>query len=117
MFRPINSPVKYFPELAGMPHNIQEEIAEQARYQTYMKKGGRKKFVRPYIIVGLFGVAATVVISTLLSWLFAISPVYFIWIGVSFTMVYAIHLQQKNLLQHMRPKVQELAKRYSSIEK
>ena len=103
----------YFPELAGLPPKVQQDIVEQARYQTFTTvKGSNSKFVWRFFGVGVLSLIAAQVISHFTELNNTLMLSVFGGLGA----VLAIHWQQKSWAKHMRPQVKELAKRYRSGE-
>ena len=101
----------FFPELVGLPQNVQQEIVEQARYETFTTvKGSNSKFVWRFFGIGVLSLLAAQIIS----YFSGISNTLVLSILGGLGAVFAIHWQQKSWARQIHPKVRELAESYRS---
>ena len=99
---------KRFPELLGIPRNVQQDIVEQARYETFTQvKGSNGRFAWRFIALVISGMLSAGVLGFFLG---AGAASVSAAAGISASI--AVYLQQKSWTQQIHPKVRELAKRY-----
>lgn len=104
----------FFPELVGLPPQVQQEIIEQARSETFTTpKESNSKFVWRFFGVGV----ASLIAAQIISYLTGMSSTLVLCIFGGLGAFIAIHWQQKSWARQIHPKVRELAERYRSGSK
>ncbi len=102
---------KLFPELVGLPTNIQQEIVGQARTEAFTTvKESNSKFIWRFFGIGVL----SLITAQIISYLTGVSNTLILCIFGGLGAFFAIHQQQGRWARQMRPKVRELAEQYRS---